>query len=155
MKYSIRKKYGDILIYGFITKIQKQTGITSIIPNSEYHYVLWDMDNISYNDVVTNIMDVAEKYGLSNCVIMSDKEKSYRVFSNTRVPFKTLIKILLDTKGVDYMFIKWTVKRDYATIRLSNKKGRDEVKILNVLKYDGVYKPDIEGFKFVEYDTDM
>ena len=155
MKYTIRRQFWNILIYGFITTTQKQTGIMSIIPETEYHYVLMDMDNQDYSTVIQNLNPIIAQYNLENVVLMSDKEDSYRIFSPTPVTYKTLLQILLNTKGVDYLFFKWTVRRGYATIRLSNKKGRNAVKIINILNHDGKYKPDIDGFKFVEYETDL
>ena len=154
MKYTIRKQFWNILIYGFITTVQKQDGIMSIIPDSENHYVLWDMDNLSYAECIFNISKIANEYNLKNVVIMSDKENSYRAFSPTPVEWKTLLKILIDTEGVDYLFFKWTVRRGYATIRLSDKIGRNENKIIQILNHDNKYKPDFNNFQYVHYETD-
>ncbi len=155
MKYTIRKKWMGFLLYGFITRLQKCEGITSIVPNEELHYVLMDLDETNYFEVLTNLQQTAPKHNLKNVVIMSDKEGSYRIFSPTKVEFKELIQILFNMRGIDYNFIKWTVRREYATIRISKKKGRNNMKILNILYHDGIYKPSIDMFKLIEYQTDI
>jgi len=155
MKYIYRKKIWKILIYGFITKIEDVTGITSITNEKDMHFVLWDFDNTTFNNVQLSLFYVAEKYDLKNIVIMTDKKDSYRAFSPSKVHFRTLLKILLDTDNVDNKFIEWTFRRGYATIRMSKKKHRNKMKIENIIKYDGEYIPQIENFKFVEYESDM
>ena len=156
MKRTFRKQFGQLLIYGFVTWLQKAEGITSIVPNKpNRHYVLMDLDETNLFEVTKNLEETIKKYKLKNIVIMSDKPTSFRIFSPTIVEFETLIKILLDTKGIDFNFIKWTMRREYATIRISKKKGRNDMKILNILKHDGKYKPTIDMFKLIEYQTDI
>jgi hypothetical protein len=156
MKRTIRYKFGQLLIYGFVTWLQKVEGITSIVPNKpNKHYVLMDFDETNLFQVQQDLRYAIAEYGLNNVVIMSDKPTSFRVFSNTMVSFETLIKILLDTKGIDFNFIKWTMRREYATIRISKKKGRNDMKILNIINHDGKYKPTIDMFKLIEYQTDI
>ena len=156
MKRTFRKKFGQLLIYGFVTWLQKAEGITSIVPNKpNRHYVLMDLDETNYYEVLQSLEKTIKKYGLKNVVVMSDKPTSFRVFSPTVVTFEELIKILLDTDGIDFNYIKWTVRREYATIRISKKKNRNDMKILNIIKHDGKYKPTIDMFKLIEYQTDI
>lgn len=139
----------------FITWTQKQQGITSKIPDTDLHYVLLDYDDINYDVLLHELWFIIDKYGLTNVVIMSDKERSYRIFSPNKVDFKTLLKIILDSNHFDYMFFVWTVRRGYATIRLGDKVNRKKNKIVDILQHDGRYKPDIDNFTFVEYETDI
>lgn len=154
MKIQIRKKVGGILIYGFITTLQSVWGITSKTDREDYHYILWDFDDIEYHNVIYSLEKVMVKYNINGIVVMSDKVNSYRCFSPDIVDFKTMLKIILDTEGVDRMFFKWTVKRGYATIRIGNKKNRAENLIIGIL---GKCNIDMikEKFKFVRYDTDI
>lgn len=153
MKIQFRKQIGNILFYGFITKTQKATGITSKTDRENYHYILWDFDNVEYHNMISALEKVMIKYNINGLVVMSDKVNSYRAFSSDIVDYKTLLKIILDTDGVDRMFFKWTVKRGYATIRISDKKNRPENLIIGML---GRMDIDFikEKFKFVDYDTD-
>jgi len=153
LKYTIRYKWWKILIYGFITTTQRCKGITSKTDRENYHYVLWDFDNTPLYNVKEQLEMICMKYNLIGAVIFSDKENSYRAFSETVVDYKTLLKIILETEYVDRMFFKWTVKRGYATIRISNKKNRPDNNIIAI-----VGRPSLEyvkeKLKFVEYDTD-
>lgn len=151
-----RKRIGKYLIYGFITKTEDVTGITSYVDNEKnhLHYVLWDFDNVPLDEIIKELNTVAIMFELNNIVIMSDKKGSYRAFSPNKVEFRTLLRILLYTDFVDWNFIKWTMRRGYATIRMSQKQYREKPKIVDILRYDGHYKPDIENFIFVDYQGD-
>jgi hypothetical protein len=130
-------------------------GVTSNVPEMEgYHYILLDFDDMEYYKAVDTLEKLIIKYRYINGFVMfSDKVNSYRVFSDTTVNFKDLLRIMLDAEGLDRMFFRWTVIRGYATIRVSGKKGRVKDKIIGV-----VGKPNMkfvkEKLKFIEYETD-
>lgn len=124
MKIQIRKNWGDILLYFLLTRTERVEGIASDLMDTSNHIILWDFDDIKLSDVEKSLRRVKEKYGLNDIFIMSDKEGSYRAMCFDEKPFNEYLKILLDTVGLDYMFFKWTVKRDYATIRATDKSGR-------------------------------
>lgn len=161
MKYVLRKKIFNILIYGFITTIQKQHGITSIVKRGEnLHFPLWDFDNLSLNEVIEALKKVKEEFNLNIIVIMSDKENSYRAIAPyDTMDFRKLCKVIISTENVDYLFFKWTVRRGYATIRLSDKKGRSKNKIIQVIGYDGktpfIDLNQLLDFNMVDYETDL
>lgn len=156
LKRTIKFKLFDrILVYGFITWIEKVKGLTSKVPDRENsHYVLLDFDNIEYYDVCTELERLCIKFNINGFVIFSDREKSYRCFSDTIVTFRTLLKVMLEAEGVDFMFFVWTVKRGYATIRVGEKKGRKKNDIIGSV---GKVNTDLirEKFKFIQYETDL
>jgi hypothetical protein len=155
-KLTYRKRIGKYLFYAFFTKTENTTGVTSYVKDDKnhMHYVLWDFDKTPLVHVINELMYVSKLYELKNIVIMSDKKDSYRAFSPTKVDFRTLMKILLDTEFVDWEFIKWTMRRGYATIRMTKKEYRKKPKIIEILKYDGRYKPDLNDFVYVDYEGD-
>lgn len=156
MKLSIRRKLGNILIYGFISPIQRVDGLQSKIKKSDDHIVLWDFDEKNFNAIKWELEDIQLKYNLGDIFIMSDKDNSYRAFSLTSVTFKTLLKILIETKGVDYNFFRYTVKREYATIRITNKKNREPNKIIYSLKTPfNIRIVTLNNLNFEGYETDL
>lgn len=144
-----------ILIYGFITWLQRMKGITSKTGREGYHYILLDYDNTPFYIAKESLEKLMVKYSIDGFVIFSDKEDSFRLFSDTIVDFKQLLRIMLDAEGLDRMFFKWTVIRGYATIRISDKKNR--LKKNNIVGAIGKANIDFarEKLKFIEYETDL
>jgi hypothetical protein len=60
--------------------------------------------------------------------------QSLIVHTASRVDFKTYLKILLETKYLDWNFFYWTVERGKATLRTSNKQNRTPQKIVSILR---------------------
>lgn len=124
--------YGFSLLFLFALT-QRLHGIASLLPNG-MHFILADVENCSFEQVVEEAKYVQQKYGLSNMYIYSDTERSYRVFCYSIVDFKTLLKILLDFKHLDMIFFSYTVRRKKATARISKKKDRPSPKLVKVLE---------------------
>ena len=155
MKITLRRKIGNLLIYGFITRTQSVTGLISKIPNGlDQHYPLWDFDNSNLDEVMESLETAKNDFMLNNIYIMSDKEGSYRAFSLTPVDFRTLLGIIIFTKGTDFQFFNWTVKRGYATIRMTEKIGRRDNKIITCIG-NATEKLDLNKIQFVDYSTDL
>ena len=77
---------------------------------------------------------------------------SLRAFCYTQVHFETFLKILLDTKHLDWNFFEYTVRRKKATLRVSKKHNRPEQKIVDVLESYFVPIPK-DQTEQVSYDT--
>ena len=93
---------------------------------------------------------VQRKHDLSHIYVVSDVEGSYRAWCFSKVDFKTLLAILVDSLDIlDYSFFYYTVKRKKATLRTNNKKGRPPQKVVSVLEsYFAPFPAKIEIVKF-------
>jgi len=147
-------QWGRFLFYTVMTITETQEGIVSTIPDSNLHYVLLDYDDVLYREVEREALNMVEEYKLQNVVIMSDKENSYRLFSPTPVTWNKLLTIMLSSQYLDLLFFKWAVIRGHATIRLSKKKNRQGIKVVNIINSTNGYIPHMDNFNFVEYDID-
>lgn len=151
-RINFRIKLKDVTIFFMISKTQTLEGITSLINKEEnLHIIFWDLENTTLFNAEQTLKFVQEKYNLSDIYIMSDIESSYRALCFSQVDFKSLLKILLDTYYLDYNFFYWTVLRSKATIRTSNKIGREPNKIISVLQSYEVKMP--EKILMGIYDT--
>ena len=144
------KKFGLNFTFCF-AYIQTLEGITSLLPNGK-HIILWDLDGCSLEEAKKTLRDVQRQYNLSDIFIVSDMEGSYRAFCYTQVDFNTYLKILLDTKFLDWNFFDYTVRRKKATLRVSKKKGRPKQRIISALLTFYVPIPK-EKIKTAIYDT--
>ena len=152
MRINFRLRFKQFTLFFMISHTQKLEGISSLSNREEkLHYPMWDIEYSTLNEVKENLKNLQIKYDLSDIYIMSDKEGSYRAICFCQVDFKTLCKILLDTHKLDYNFFYWTVQRGKATIRISNKLDRDDLKIIDVL--ENYYQPIPKQFEYVIYET--
>ncbi|MBS7631683.1 hypothetical protein KEJ47_09000, partial [Candidatus Bathyarchaeota archaeon] len=91
---------------------------------------------------------------LSDIYIVSDAEQSYRGWCFSCRPWREYLIILLETDYLDYNFFYWTVRRGSATLRISDKAGREPQKVVAFLQgYEATEVP--ERLVHVIYDTGM
>jgi len=133
MRLNFRIKAGSFTFFSMLAKTQTIEGATSEV-GLDRHIVMWDLENCSLSQCEETLRHVQHKFDLSNIYIVSDLPKSYRAWCFTKVGFKTLLQILLDTDYVDYNFFYYTVKRRKATLRTSNKKRREPQQLVSILE---------------------
>jgi hypothetical protein len=135
-----------------VAKTQTLEGVTSLQPDGK-HIVLWDLENCTLKQAEETLRNAQIKYGLSHIYIASDAKGSYRAWCFSKVEYKTLLHILLDTEYLDPVFFDYTVKRKKATLRTSNKQGRLPQKLVSVLESYLAQIP--ETWEMVTYDTGL
>jgi predicted aldo/keto reductase-like oxidoreductase len=134
---------------------QKMFGVNSIADKIEnLHYVFWDMDNCTLEQAEETLECIQTKYKLSDIFICSDWENSFRAWCFSKVDYNTMLKILLETRYVDKGFFRYAVTNNKATLRTSDKEGREQKQeIVSILR---TYpQPIPETFNYKEYDTSL
>jgi hypothetical protein len=114
-----------------LARNQRIEGITSTVHDkngkpTKNHYIFWDLENASLEQIKKTLKKVQRHYRLSNIYLTSDNNgKTFRGWCWSVVTLKTYLKILLDCEDiVDDGFLFYTFKRKEATLRLSQKEGR-------------------------------
>lgn len=102
------------------------------------HYIFWGFDNCRLEVAKEQLRAKQEKYNLADIFIVSDKPNSYRAFCFSKRSFREYLEILLETKGVDWAFISWTMRRKKAILRTIPKVNRGQQEIVSIL---GGYEP--------------
>jgi hypothetical protein len=138
MRINLRIKVLDWTFFMMLAKTQTLEGVTSCCfdengKSDGMHFPMWDLERCTLEEAYESLRSVHEKYGLGDIFMVSDKIGSYRAWCFTRVPLKTYLHILLDTEHLDWNFFYWTVHRGKATLRTSNKQGREPQKVVKVL----------------------
>jgi hypothetical protein len=137
-----------------ISSTQTLQGVLSTADLQKNHYLFFDMEGVSLEDVEIQFKTLQKIYNLSNIYIVSDHEKSFHVYCFNKMPFLDMVHILTDKiirTGIDGNFIHWTMVRGEATLRTSPKAGRKPQKVVSVLESYPLQIP--KSLIDVEYDT--
>jgi hypothetical protein len=137
-RFNFRAKIGNITFFLMIAKTQTLEG---------------DLEKCTLKQAEETLRNVQIKYGLSHIYVASDSEGSYRAWCFSKVDYKTLLHILLDTDHLDPVFFDYTVKRKKATLRTSNKKDRPPQELVSVL--ESYPAPIPKTWEKVIYDTGL
>jgi hypothetical protein len=154
-RFNFRAVVRGVTFFAMAAKTQTLEGITSFQKDGG-HIVLFDLENCSLQQATESLRYVQEKYDLSDIYVVSDCENSYRAWCFSKADFVTYMKILLDTKYLDYNFLYYTFKRRKATLRTGRKKGRPPQKVVSVLRsYPVAFPSNDTVVEKVVYDTGL
>ena len=152
---TIRLKLGRLSISALITLTQPLEGwCSNVVGKDGYHYIFMDIDDYDYDTVIKELTRIQYEYQLATMFIMSDKERSYRVYCFSIRTKREYLEILLDAKIVDYNFVVWVIKSNKGTLRVSRKYNRKNSELIAVLEG---YEPYTitEKFNFAHYNTSI
>jgi hypothetical protein len=154
-RFNFRAVIHGVTVFFMVAKTQVLEGVTSLQSDSN-HIVLFDLENCTLQQAEESLSFVQEKYHLSDIYIVSDCVNSYRGWCFSKVDFVTYMKMLLDTKYLDYNFLYYTFKRRKATLRTGNKQGRPAQKVVCVLwSYPVAFPSGDFVVESVAYDTGL
>ena len=141
----------------WLQKVDKVLGINSRIGKREddKHILLWDFDDMDYPIIKEILRNQQEIFDLSNIyIIKDDKLFSYRAICFKQFPFWEMIGILYSTPLLDKSFYRWTVRKGQATMRISRKKGRTDLNVVDCIYSKNPVQPEIpQVLNFVKYET--
>jgi hypothetical protein len=145
---------GHIFYFAYFHS-QRVGGITSRInDNWDNHRILLDFDDCELKDVKKSIIDLHKKYDFGLINIISDKFGSYGAVCNTVISFKEYMRMLIDTEYIDPLYVKYTLERHEAILRLSDKKGRELHRdIIYKMKFNSHRPMDNSNYMLIDYDT--
>jgi hypothetical protein len=131
-RVALRLVIKNITIFLMIAKTQTIEGITSKLEHNR-HIILWDLDKCDLDEAKDSLTYVQDKYNLSSIAIFSDRENGFCAICYKVVDFITMLRILIDTQYIDNGFVSYTAKRNKATLRVSRKENRGQMKIKAIL----------------------
>ena len=155
MRVNFRAKFGNMTFFVMLSRYQKLEGITNEYDKKKrLFYPFWDIEGCSLEECKKSLDNIMLSYDLGDIFITTDNDKTYRAWSWYPIKWKTYLKVLLDTEFLDYNFFFWTVKRGYATLRTSLKEGRQEQRVVAMIKSDLDLKPVfLKETTSITYDT--
>jgi len=130
-RFNFRITTNRFTLFAMLSRSQRIEGVTSQVYDqngkaTNNHYVFWDLENCSLEQIKKTLTKIQTHYGLSNIYLTTDNNgKSFRGWCFSVVTFGTYLKILADSLSItDYGFIYYTFKRKEATLRISKKENR-------------------------------
>lgn len=150
MRNNIRIKIGHITIFFMIAHTQRLNGFTNKVNACDYFY-MWDLEGCTLKEAEKEMKRIQKKYNLGEIYITSDRKKSFQVWCFTLTTKRNYIKCLAETKYYDWYFLKYTVRREEATLRLTDKQNRKPLKIVSIIK--GRKEKIPSNMKLILYDT--
>ena len=137
-----------------IDKIARPIGVTSKLRDGR-HILMWDFDNQLAAEVQFNLLNIQLKHSLSHIYILqSSPGDNYIAYCFNAYPFKEAFSIVGNTPGVDFNFLRFSMMREYFTLRISKTQLRPQPEGAFFLR--GISEPDagIDDLAyFVRYET--
>src|SRR4029077_437758 len=106
-----------------------------------YYVPFWDfVEEIVIDDIYNSLRELQYEYGLSDIHIVQTAPKaSFRAFAFDKMEWREYIALLADTDFLDWNYLRHTVMRGRAVIRVS-KKPSTENKIVGTLKEESLLR---------------
>ena len=114
---------GNLRLTFSMARIQKVVGVNSRLPDGK-HILMWDFDDTKLLNVVAYLSAIQQRYRLPTIyVLRSSPPDNYIAYCFKRVEWIDAVRVVANTQGVDYNFLKYGVYRGRFTLRVSAKKG--------------------------------
>ncbi len=105
-------------------KIAKMIGVNSFLEN-ERHILMWDFDEVPFDDVCSSLRVVQFRYFLSDIHVLQTKEPdNYIAYCFTSQDWRKAVEIVAQTQHVDWQFFRFGVYRGHFTLRVTPKGNR-------------------------------
>jgi hypothetical protein len=100
------------------------------------HVTFWDFTEKDLQKIKESLKFIRRRKNLGVIYLFqSGSRKSYRAICLDKLPLAEMVRVICETPGVDLAFIKWTMLRRRATIRITPKK-EEEIRFIGALGYD-------------------
>lgn len=132
---------------GLSRSVQVQ-GVNSKLPDGR-HILMWDFDNVEEDNVIKALLQVQRRYKLPTIyLINTGLPLHYHAYSFVARSFADVIRILYSTEGIDKVYFKIGIVREFFTLRYSPKRGR-EFKL--VLRMPSKYGADVDPYQIANF----
>ncbi|MBA7570807.1 hypothetical protein ES708_12560 [subsurface metagenome] len=121
----LRVDFKGYRFYIAITHSGQVKGVNSKLPDGR-HFLMWDFDDKGEDDVKNALRDVQRRFRLARIHLLNTGlEGYYHAYCFHAHSWPDTLQILASTDGIDRVFFKIGVIREYFTLRFTPKKRRD------------------------------
>lgn len=129
------------------------SGVNNTLKDGK-HFLVFDFDNSELLQVWYELKKAQIKYRLPPIYIVNTgKENSYHAYCFYRCDFKKSVQIALECDSIDYTFVRFTLQRKHATLRITEKNNRS-LKVVHTIESKIPETVSIQEFNsFTKYET--
>lgn len=103
-------------------RVDDFVGLSSHIGDGK-HMTFWDFDGGAAMDHVEALLRVQARYDLPNVDLFQSSPGHWLAWSPTARPLAEVARIIIETPGIDLVWLGFGLTRDYLTMRTSPKDG--------------------------------
>ena len=118
-----------------IRKVSNVVGVTSKLKEVAKHILMWDFDSTTLEAVKKALKVVQYRYHLPEIQILesNNSKGNYHEYCFSRQSWQQAIVIVASTLGIDWDFVRLALYRGNFTLRISDKLGSNQPKIVSTL----------------------
>jgi hypothetical protein len=133
-RFTLGSRILAVKINAWNQELHTHYGITNQVPNSGLVIPFWDfIENLPIPYLLASLRKVQADFNLSDIIVLQTYPKeSYRAFAFDELTFQDYITILSSTRYIDWSYLKHTIMRNRAVIRVTEKDGTKN-KVLTIL----------------------
>ncbi len=149
-----RVRFGRFTFALHFSKVVSVTGVLSRRSDGS-HFILWEFDDAPLAEVRKALKRTQRSFRLPDIFIASSgRGDHYHAYCFTPVSFRFLVRVLAATDHIDLKFLRWTLYRGEATLRISEKADR-RIAWVARLRNPSVPEPPLPkgGWRFIQYET--
>ena len=120
-----RFRIRDWLFVFYVRKSKQVTGLNSTLINGD-SMLMMDCDNVKMLDLQNELQRLKEKHKLPDLhIFTTGRLNSYHVYCWVSRPFTKCLAIAADCDYIDQKYLKFSMRREHFTLRISDKQGRE------------------------------
>lgn len=122
-RFTLGSRILAIKVNAWNKELHTHYGITNQVPNSDMVIPFWDFkENTPLDQIINSLRRIQEDEYLGDIyIIQTYPLESYRALSFEPTTWPRYIKILSGTEHIDWSYVKHSVMRGRAVIRITNK----------------------------------
>ncbi len=149
-----RVRFGSFTFALHFAKVVSVTGVLSRRADGS-HFILWEFDDVALDQVKKALRKTQRRYSLPDIYVASSGfGDHYHAYCFTPVSFRRMVAVIASTDDVDLKFLRWTLYRGQATLRIVPKVGRTIAWVARI-RNPSVPEPPLPkgGWRFIQYET--
>lgn len=134
-RFTLGSRILAVKINAWNQELHTHKGITNQVPGTQLYIPFWDFEeNKSLERIRDGLRRIQEEQYLGDIyIIQTTPQLSFRAFSFDEMGWQYYISILAGTENIDLNFLKFTVMRNRAVIRITEKDGTKN-KLVDIIR---------------------
>lgn len=145
-RFTLGSRILAVKINAWNQELHTHYGITNNIPDTKLFMPFWDFnEGLSLDRIADGLKRIQDEEYLDDIYIIQTTPKlSFRAFSFAEIGWQYFVSLLAGTENIDLSYLKHSVMRGRAVIRITEKDGTKN-KLVRIIHSDN--PPDVSYFR--------